>query len=316
MNVALQDAPAWKAACREGGILWAGPGSGITTGTMSESVVGLIGFPLGHSISPLFQQAAFDYYRLPVRYESWETPPEQIPAMIQRLRQTDCLGCNVTIPHKQVVMPLLDNVDRLATRIGAVNTIVRSDGRLLGYNTDAAGFSEALRRDGEVDPAGQRVLVLGAGGAARAVLVALLDAQCAKIVVVNRDGARAASLVADLADPRLSIGSLDPNNATLAPKDVELIINTTSVGMRHWSTEGRSPLPGHWVQKDHFVYDLVYNPSETPLLAEARTVGARAIGGLMMLIYQGAAAFERWTSQPAPVALMRETAERALRNTD
>ena len=131
--------------------------------------VGVIGHPLKRSLSPAFQQAAFDHLGLDVRYEAWPTPPERLAETVAGLRGPDRLGANVTIPHKEAVVPLLDDVDELSRRVGAVNTIVNRDGRLFGHNTDVAGFLRVLREDGGLDPAGARVLVAGAGGAARAV---------------------------------------------------------------------------------------------------------------------------------------------------
>src|SRR4030042_4202727 len=138
-------------------------------------LIGLIGKPLAHSASPIFQQAALDHCGVDARYELWETEPEELPVAVERMREEDCLGANVTIPHKERIIALLDGLDPLAKRIGAVNTVVNRDGRLQGYNTDILGFGHALRRDGDFAPRGCHAVLLGAGGAARAVAGALID---------------------------------------------------------------------------------------------------------------------------------------------
>ena len=159
--------------------------------------VGLIGYPLGHSISPVFQQAALDYHGIAATYELWETPAEDVGEVVAGLRAPDCLGANVTIPHKLRVMPLLDEIDRHARAIGAVNTIVNVSGRLIGRNTDAAGCLRALTERGNFDPAGRPAVVIGAGGAARAVVFGLLWHGASPVTIVNRTRARAEALAAD-----------------------------------------------------------------------------------------------------------------------
>src|SRR3990172_1548085 len=160
--------------------------------------VGVIGYPLKHSLSPAFQQAALDHLGLDIRYEAWPTPPDSLAETVAGLRAPDRLGANVTIPHKEAVIPFLDELDDLARRVGAVNTIANRQGRLYGCNTDVERFLRALREDGSFDPAGSRVLVAGAGGAARAVVVALVEAGAASITVINRTFSRATRLVEEL----------------------------------------------------------------------------------------------------------------------
>lgn len=281
--------------------------------------VGLIGYPLGHSVSPAFQQAALDHYGLDMRYERWETPPDQVAAFVGSLRAGPRVGCNVTVPHKQAVVPLLDALDQTAAAIGAVNTIVRESGsRLVGYNTDCTGFLRALREHGGFEPAGANALLLGAGGSARAVAYALLKAEVATLGVANRTPARADALVADFArlaaEQAVAMYTLEEDSSHFveALRQANLIVNATSIGMRHGPAEGRSPLDGHPLPPGALVYDLVYNPEQTPLLAQARGAGCRTLGGLAMLVYQGAEAFERWTGRPAPIDVMFTAARRAL----
>jgi shikimate dehydrogenase len=278
-----------------------------------RKVVGLIGYPLKHSISPVFQQAGFDFLRLPVRYEAWETPPEQVGEAVARVRQPDCLGMNVTVPHKQAVMPLLDEVDERAARIGAVNTIVNREGRLSGHNTDADGLVRALDDIGFI-LRDARVAIVGAGGVARAAAFAFAWAGVAELAILARRAEQAERLAADVAPElpgRVGGGRLDPGDAGLRARD--LIVNCTSVGMLHASGEAQSPLAAEALGPDTLVYDLVYNPPLTPLLALAGQRGARLLGGLPMLVYQGAAAFELWTGQRPPIGLMMARAEEALK---
>lgn len=274
--------------------------------------LGLIGYPLKHSISPAFQQAAFDHCGLAARYEAWETAPAEVPAAIARLRGEDYLGLNVTVPHKQAVLPLLDEVDPLAQRIGAVNTIVKRGGRLIGHNTDADGFLRGLRVDGGFDPGGRRAVLLGAGGAARAVAFALLGAGASHLWLVNRNEERAAALAGDLGEARVSVAPLRASHLAPLLSQADLLVNCTTVGMAHAPGAGQSVLPAELLAPHLVVYDLVYTPEETPLLAAARRAGARAIGGLPMLVYQGAAAFTLWFARPAPVEVMFAAARQAL----
>lgn len=278
-----------------------------------RKVVGLIGYPLKHSISPRFQQAGFDFLGLPVTYEAWETPPDRVHEAIARVRQPDCLGMNVTVPHKQTVMPLVDEVDPKAARIGAVNTIRNEGGRLTAYNTDADGLVRALEDHGFI-LRGAKVAIIGAGGVGRAAAFAFAWADVAELTILARRADQAWTL-AQAVEPelpgRVHSAWLPQEGNDL--RDRDLIVNCTSVGMLHSSGEGESPLPSRAIGRDALVYDLVYNPPLTPLLAAAKEAGAKTLGGLPMLVYQGAAAFELWTGQKPPIGLMMARAEEALR---
>ncbi|MBI4321651.1 MAG: shikimate dehydrogenase [Chloroflexi bacterium] len=282
----------------------------------AKKVVGLIGYPLQHSFSPLFQQAAFDYYSLPACYELWETLPEDLDGAVASLRMPDCLGSNVTIPYKEAVIPLLDALDEQAHDIGAVNTILHERGSLKGYNTDVQGFISSLEYDAGFEPFGKYALILGAGGVARAAAIALLRAGAARLVICNRHVARGQSLVDFLAakgtQVELSALSCARQDLAKALAGCDLVVNATSVGMKHGSDPGGSLLPPDLIPEDALVFDLVYNPTTTPLLRDAQARGARVLNGLPMLVYQGAAAFELWTGQQAPVGLMFERLKRVL----
>lgn len=279
--------------------------------------LGVIGYPLRHTLSPVFQQAALDHCGIDARYEAWETPPEELAAMVTSLRADHRLGMNVTLPHKQAIIPLLDRLDTTAAQIGAVNTVVKSHGQLVGYNTDGTGFLRALREDGGFQPAGRTVLLLGAGGGARAVVYALLTATVQRLTIAARRTEQAHALAESFADLARSSGvTLDVTDwetgrATAVPT-ADLVVNATSVGMLHGSMEGESPLGIIDIREGAFVYDLVYNPAETPLLRQAQAAGSRPLGGLSMLVYQGATGFTHWTGQNAPVAVMLAAARNAL----
>ncbi len=277
---------------------------------------GIIGYPLAHSLSPVFQQAAFDYYGLNVTYEKWEVTLDRLEEAVARLRSQEHLGSNVTIPYKEAAVPLLDEIAEMAASIGAVNTIVNKNGKLIGYNTDAIGFLRALDEDASYDPDGKRVVLIGAGGAARAVAVALLTSGAASLTIVNRDDERARSLAAALAragfEDRVLIAPLERGSLSRALDGVDLVVNTTPVGMRHGPCPDASPLPDDLVPGDALIFDLVYNPPATRLLAVAGDKGSQTLNGLPMLVYQGAASFELWTGEKAPLGLMFDRVRLAL----
>ena len=296
--------------------------------TSSLLRVGLIGNPVAHSYSPRFQQAAFDALGIPARYELWQTPASELPARVASLRASGCLGANITIPYKEAVLPLVDVVDPMAARIGAVNTIVHRDEYLYGYNTDAPGLLRALVEQGVgrqlestgVSLKGYTAVLLGAGGAARSAAFALASASIDGLIIVNRNLERAQQLAAEVQqDSACQVFSLS-NPDFLIPRSTSLIINATPVGM-HFSnkqvgegsqeeTEDVSPLQAEVLARfdaGTFVLDMIYNPVQTQLLRQARNLGLRAANGLSMLLHQGALAFTLWTGQPAPLEIMRST---------
>lgn len=276
----------------------------------------LFGYPLGHSISPAMQNAALRAKAVrATRYVKFPLPREKMPEMILALRAPHCLGANVTVPHKQTILPYLDEVTELAREIGAVNTIVKrtdsgaGNAKLIGDNTDAYGFIQALRVR-RIAAKHTRVAILGAGGAAAAAGYALAQEGAREIIFLNRSVERAAELAERLNRkfPHLALAINDWQGLART----QLIINATSVGMTPHAEE--SPLPEDAILPRHaIVFDLVYNPPVTQFLRAAKQRGARSIGGLEMLIYQGARAFELWTGQRAPVQVMRIAAANALR---
>ena len=278
--------------------------------------IGIIGQGLKHSISVVFQQAALDHHGLDIRYETWDTQADELEARMEALRRKDCLGANVTIPFKEAVIPYLDELDEGARRIGAVNTIVRQQGRLAGHNTDRDGFARALE-EAAFAPQGVEAVVLGAGGAGRSVAVVLIEARASIIFVADAVPRRADALASDLkrlTRPGTTITWCYWGDGTFlrALAGCRLLVNCTPVGMRHGATEGESPIAAELIPPHCLAFDVVYNPPETPFLAAARSRGARTMGGLSMLVHQGAASFRLWTGLEPPVALMLEAAKRAL----
>ena len=293
-------------------------------------LVGLIGWPVEHSLSPVMHNAAFDALGLKWRYVPLPVKPGQIEAAVRGLAALGFRGANVTVPHKQAVMFALDSIAPNARDLGAVNALVigrRADGTAIigGYNTDDKGFIGALRQGGFEPEEGGHAVVVGAGGGARAVVFGLLCSGIGEIVVLNRTLERALTLVSNLSGstvlttgrrPRdssqLRALPLTPETLIECTRAADLLVNATTVGIwphvhgSVWPDD--APIPAHLT-----VCDLVYNPLETRLLRQARESGAHCIGGLGMLVGQGALAFEMWTGQTAPVEVMRAACEQALR---
>ena len=279
----------------------------------STRVCGLIGDPVAHSVSPAMHNAAFNYTGLDFIYLPFRVEKEALAAAISGLRALNIKGLNVTIPHKVAVIPLLDELEPLAKKIGAVNTIVNEGGHLRGYNTDAGGFLKALMERGfKLDD--KNIVILGAGGAARAISFSLAD-RIAKMVILNRQLEMdwAVELAASLSRfTRKAVKALELNKKNLASvlASADMLINATSVGMS--PDTSHSPVPAGLFRPGMVVFDVIYNPIKTRLLAEARAAGAETINGIDMLVGQGALSFKLWTGAKAPVEIMEKTALEAL----
>jgi shikimate dehydrogenase len=265
----------------------------------------LLAHPAGHSVSPAMMQAAFAAVGRRARYDALDVPPEGLAAAVAALRAAPWLGANVSVPHKAAVVPFLDELRPTARRLGAVNVVVRDGERLIGDNTDLPGFARALAALGPA--AWRRAVVLGAGGAARAVVAALRD-QGLEVAVHNRTPERARALVAALGGGGATV--LTDADLAAAVAAADLLVQTTTVGMA--GGPPGSPLPEGVLPAAGVVVDLVYRPAVTPLLRAARAAGLVVQNGLPMLVHQGAAAFEAWTGSPAPVDAMGRAAEAAL----
>jgi len=276
--------------------------------------IALLGHPVAHSLSPRFQQAALDALGIDARYEAWDVPPADLPIAVERLRSGSVLGANVTVPHKIAVLRLIDRPDALAERVGAVNTIVRADGLLRATNTDVIGVLRALADAGAI-VAGARVVVLGAGGAARGVVVAMREGRAAHVTIANRTPARAQALVALGGDELpIAVCALDATAAPLrdAMRTADVVIQATSLGLPHSPGADASPVPAELFVRDQIALDLVYGREPTPFMRAAASAGARASDGLAMLVHQGAASFALWTGFEAPLDVMFTEARAAV----
>ncbi|MNI03778.1 Shikimate dehydrogenase [compost metagenome] len=271
---------------------------------------GVFGDPIRHSRSPLMLNRAFQETGINAAYAAFHVRPDDLGAAINGIRALGYRGVNVTIPHKVEVMPYMDDIDESALIVGAVNTVVNNDGKLVGFNTDGIGYVRSLKEETGINLTGKKVLMLGAGGAARGVAYALAKDGVERIYIANRTKSRAIELAASICKFTDAVGmSLEEIEHVAA--DVDLIVNTTSAGM-HPHIHAL-PMPAEYIRPKHLVSDLIYNPRITRFLKEAEAVGARIHGGLGMFIYQGAYAFEYWTGVPAPVAAMRQVVEQSLK---
>ena len=277
---------------------WWGP-------TGRTRVCGIIGDPIEHTMSPVMHNAAFknkgvDYVYLPFRVKK-----EELGKAIEGMRALNIRGLNITIPHKVAVIPFLDKLDPLADKIGAVNTIVNNDGVLKGYNTDATGFLKALLERG-IEPEGKNVVILGAGGASRAISFILAE-RGSNLVILNRTWDKAkicADRISEIFQSEATALKLNRENLAAAMSQADILVNATSVGMSPNINE--TAVTSNLLRPGLVVFDIVYNPIKTRLRREAEAAGATVISGLDMLVWQGALAFEKWTGLKAPVELMRE----------
>lgn len=278
---------------------------------------GVIGHPLGHTISPALFAAAFKSAGIDASYEAWDTPPETLQGRVDALRGADYLGANVTVPHKEAIVPMLDGLSEGARAIGAVNTVVHRDGKLTGHNTDVTGFARALKDDAGFDAKGKATMLLGSGGAARAVAVALIDAGASVVYVVARQPKKLDRMAVQL-KPLTKAGTTvtwaywGDGSYLRSLAEADLLVNCTPVGVAGSATAGQPVIDAALIQPKTVVFDLVYNPAETPLLAAAKARGAKPVAGMGMLVYQAAESFRLWTGEDADVAAMKDAAEAAL----
>jgi shikimate dehydrogenase len=269
----------------------------------STKVTGIFGYPVEHTLSPQMHNAAFAALRLHFVYVPFTVEPGTLKLAVCAVRSLGLAGVNVTVPYKEKVLGFLDRIDPLARRIGSVNTIVNREGTLYGYNTDAGGFLKDIKEKG-FSPKRKRALLIGAGGAARAIAFALDQAGISTLYITSRTAARARRLAKEVRCARY----ITQQGIPQALADADLIVNATPLGMQ---ADDPSPLATASIEKHHFVYDVVYH-RPTRLLKGARAAGARAFNGAGMLLHQGALAFELWTGKKAPVSLMQEILTEAL----
>jgi shikimate dehydrogenase len=271
--------------------------------------LGIIGDPIEHTLSPVFHQSALEAQRLNYMYLPFRVMPNHLSEALVGLRALGFVGVNVTLPHKETVIPYLDKLSREAELIGAVNTLHLEYGRWVGYNTDGIGFLRSLQEDGEIDPVGARILIIGAGGAARAVAAQLGLIQAKEIVIANRDLRRGGELAREMQGkiPSVSYRAMDlqPTAVAAAMQKADIIVNATPLGMEGYP-EATLPVRGDWFEARHRVVDLVYRPLETLFLKLAKSSGAHTVSGMGMLLYQGVESYRIWTKVDPPVEVMRE----------
>jgi shikimate dehydrogenase len=278
-------------------------------------VCGIIGDPIEHTMSPVMHNAAFQELGIDYVYIPFRVRQEDVGNAVASMRTLNIRGLNVTIPHKMAVIPFLDRLDPLAEKIGAVNTIVNEDEILTGYNTDAAGFLQALLEKG-VEPKGKNIIVLGAGGAAKGISFILAE-RGVNPVILNRHLARARDLthrISQVFKNQVKALALNEENLSKVLDRADVLVNTTSVGMI--PDMDITPVPARLLKPGLIVFDIVYNPLKTRLLRESEAIGGKTISGIEMLVWQGALAFEKWTGRKAPINLMRKVAVKALRHED
>lgn len=268
-------------------------------------LIGIFGWPVEHSRSPLFQNAAFEALGLDYCYVPLPVRPKDLGDAVRGFRAMNFAGANVTIPHKEQIIPFLDELAPSAVLTGAVNTIEVRDGKLIGHNTDGEGFVRSLNEAG-IGVEGRRCLMIGAGGAAKGVAVALAKAGISRISIANRNPDRAVALSMLLEEhfPAVTSESIPLDDAEVgkAAADSDILIQTTSLGMK---PDDPLPVPESSLRPGLTVCDLIYSPPSTLLIENASAAGAKTLGGLGMLLHQGAIAFEIWTGRNAPVAVMR-----------
>lgn len=275
--------------------------------------LGVFGDPVAHSLSPQMQNAALKHAKIDMQYARFHIRPDELETALSLLFPLDFIGVNLTVPHKMAALGFLDEIDDEAREIGAVNTIVMRDGKLIGSNTDGTGFARAIRDEFSVDLKDLRVLVLGAGGAGRAIAWQCAQANCERLVIVNRHIDKAKQIVAKLQPrfagprvlgpvPRLEAAPWDEGGLRFQLEHSDLVVNATSIGL---SPNDPPVLPSAVLAPHLLVYDTVYTRARTALLLAAEQAGARGANGLSMLLYQGARSFEIWFGREAPIGAMR-----------
>jgi len=280
----------------------------------STRIVGVFGHPIEHTASPAMHNAAFDHLGMNWRYLAFDVHPDELRGALYGIRDLHFTGVNLTVPHKLLAVKMVDSMDKEAQLLGAVNTVLVDNRELMGFNTDGYGFKRAVREEFGMELRGRRVLILGAGGAGRALAVQCALEGAAAIFIVNRTQSKAVSAVAEvrkLAPRTFAVAMpMQPQHIAKHLNEVDLVVNATSLGLR----PGDPPPLAKFLPKCKWlrVYDTIYRPSETRFLAAARKAGAQTANGLSMLLHQGARSFEIWTGRRAPVAVMRRALHKAV----
>jgi|TARA_B110000116_G_scaffold259286_1_gene261243 shikimate dehydrogenase len=281
-----------------------------------SSNIGVMGHPIGHTKSPIFQQAGLDELGIDETFEAWDVLPENLEAKVATFRESGFIASCVTLPYKQDVIPLVDELTEAAEAIGAVNWIFNHDGKLVGHNTDGSGFLRALKEKAGFDPKGANAVVFGAGGAARAIIYALKTAGVNRLTIANRTVERAQALANDFSEGRFkpTATGMTRDELTNYVPYANLLVNTTSLGMAGGPAELATPATADMISADAVGYDAVYAPPITKFLREVEEAGGEPAGGMTMLVFQGIEGFEMATGKTAPVDTMFSAIEKALKS--
>ncbi len=276
--------------------------------------LGVLGDPVAHSLSPQMQKAALKACKIDMQYARFQISPDELRSALDLIRELNFVGVNLTTPHKIAASKLMDEIDDNVRRVGAINTVKIDNAKLRGYNTDGKGFARAVRQEFAVDLRDLRVMILGAGGAARAIALQCARENCERLVITNRTFATAQKLAEELREyfagprvlgpvPRLQPIPWEEAAIRFQIAHLDLVVNATPVGLNQ---SNPSPIPARLLAPHLMVYDTVYREGRTPFVSAAIEAGARAANGLAMLLYQGALAFEVWFEREAPIQAMRE----------
>ncbi|MBI5574405.1 MAG: shikimate dehydrogenase [Elusimicrobia bacterium] len=267
-------------------------------------ILGIFGYPIKHSLSPLMHNAAIEKMNMDFIYLPFEVKPDKLSDAVSAIRILDIAGVNVTIPHKENVIKYLDKISDEAKKIGAVNTIVHKNGKLSGFNTDYYGFLKSISE--KITSRNKNVLMLGCGGVARAIAVSLIDSKIKQLTIADIDTGKSKYFL-EGSFPQIKV--VKTSQVPDEIKNADIFINATPVGMKAGEC---SPIDKKYLRKDLFVYDVVYN-RETQLIKDAKKIGAGNSSGLDMLVYQGAKSFELWTGKTPPIGLMKKVLRRTLK---
>jgi len=276
--------------------------------------LGVFGDPVGHSLSPQMQNAALKSCKIDMQYACFQISPDELQSALRLIRELNFIGVNLTTPHKIAASKLMDEIDGNAKRIGAINTVKVDNAKLRGYNTDGKGFARAVRQEFAVDLRDLQVMILGGGGAGRAIALQCARENCERLVITNRTFATAQKLAEELREyftgpkvlgpvPRLQSIPWEEADIRFQVAHLDLIVNATPLGLNR---SDPSPIPARLLAPHLMIYDTVYGEGRTPFVLAAIEAGARAANGFSMLLHQGALAFEIWFEREAPIGAMRE----------
>ena len=275
--------------------------------------IGIIGHPIGHSKSPIFQQVALNHHNINETFTAWDVKHEELPDIVKHFRTGDFIASCITLPHKLNIMDHVDILTDTAKKVGAVNWIFNDEGTLTGHNTDCTGFIRSLKDQTDFDPNSKNALIFGAGGASRAIIYGLISSGIKDITIANRTKSNAQKIQKDFSNDNTNINviNFEPSEIEIVAKKSDLLVNTSSMGMTGGPAPDLSPIYSSSIKENIVGYDIVYAPVETPFLKEIKKAGGKTGNGISMLIYQGIEGFEKATGLDAPVELMFEAFRKA-----